>query len=625
MEYIIFDIETDGLDATKIYCMSYRTSKSDIVYTTTNTKQIPRIINSFPFCIGHNIVRYDIPTIERLTGTKIVSKPLDTLAMSWYLFPHLSQHNLEYWGKMLKIKKVEIEDWENLSIEDYIKRCEVDVLINTELWKGFYSNLINLYENSESKMINLLLYFSFKLDCLREQEEFRIKLDKELTEKHLQTLEEQFKEKTKLLSDGMPQDLGKVLKTAPKVFYRADGNLSSNALKWIEYLKENNLPLSIKEIREEPNPGSHSQLKTWLERLDWKPITFKESKATKEKIPQVSLPFGGGICPSVKDLYEKEPILQELEGYYQIKHRIGILKGYLKYVDKNNCVYSTANGFTKTHRLQHSSPIVNLPKPGVFFGKECREVLTVPSEDYLMIGSDASGLEDNTKRHWLFYYDPEFVKEQMVGGYDAHLDIGVLAGLISEEDADLYKNPPEIITEDIKLRLLKTKDSRSTSKSANFACTYGAGIPKIAETAKIDLETSTNLFNTYWKRNWAIREVEKNVTVKKIGKKLWLQNPLSGFWLYLEYEKDKFSALNQNSGVFVIDSWIRKVRAKLNPLGIGISLQYHDEIMLTFKKEHLEVVKEVLNTSMEEVNKELNLNVQIKVSIDVGTNYAEVH
>jgi len=106
MEYIIFDIETDGLDATKIYCMSYRTSKSDIVYTTTNTKQIPRIINSFPFCIGHNIVRYDIPTIERLTGTKIVSKPLDTLAMSWYLFPHLSQHNLEYWGKMLKIKMV---------------------------------------------------------------------------------------------------------------------------------------------------------------------------------------------------------------------------------------------------------------------------------------------------------------------------------------------------------------------------------------------------------------------------------------------------------------------------------------------------------------------------------------
>lgn len=248
MEYIIFDIETDGLDATKIYCMSYRTSKSDIVYTTTNTKQIPRIINSFPFCIGHNIVRYDIPTIERLTGTKIVSKPLDTLAMSWYLFPHLSQHNLEYWGKMLKIKKVEIEDWENLSIEDYIKRCEVDVLINTELWKGFYSNLIGLYENSESKMINLLLYFSFKLDCLREQEEFRIKLDKELTEKHLQTLEEQFKEKTKILSDGMPQDLGKVLKTAPKVFYRADGNLSSNALKWIEYLKENNLPLSINSI-----------------------------------------------------------------------------------------------------------------------------------------------------------------------------------------------------------------------------------------------------------------------------------------------------------------------------------------------------------------------------------------
>ncbi|TXG79235.1 MAG: hypothetical protein E6R13_10150 [Spirochaetes bacterium] len=625
MEYIIFDIETDGLDATKIYCMSYRTSKSDIVYTTTNTKQIPRIINSFPFCIGHNIVRYDIPTIERLTGTKIVSKPLDTLAMSWYLFPHLSQHNLEYWGKMLKIKKVEIEDWENLSIEDYIKRCEVDVLINTKLWKGFYSNLIDLYENSESKMINLLLYFSFKLDCLREQEEFKIKLDKELTEKHLQTLEEQFKEKTKLLSGGMPQDLGKVLKTAPKVFYRADGNLSSNALKWIEYLKENNLPLSIKEIREEPNPGSHSQLKTWLERLDWKPITFKESKATKEKIPQVSLPFGGGICPSVKDLYEKEPILQELEGYYQIKHRIGILKGYLKYVDKNNCVYSTANGFTKTHRLQHSSPIVNLPKPGVFFGKECREVLTVPSEDYLMIGSDVSGLEDNTKRHWLYYFDPEYVKEQMAEGFDAHLDIGVLAGLISKEEVSFYQNPPENLSEEDIKRLKAIKNLRSVAKSANFASTYGAGIPKIAETAKISLEDASNLYNTYWKRNWAIKEVEKAVTVKRVNNKMWLKNPLSNFWLFLEVEKDKFSALNQNSGVFVVDNWIKKVRNKLHKLDIGISLQYHDEIMLIFPKEHENTVKTVLTESMQEVNKDLKLNVKIKISIDVGKNYAEVH
>lgn len=625
MNYIIFDIETDGIQATKIHCMSYKTSKSSKIYTTTNTKQMANILNSFDYCIGHNIVRYDIPTIERLTDTKILSKPLDTLAMSWYLYPYLQKHGLENWGNLLKVKKVTIEDWQNLSIESYIARCERDVLINTELWSTFYTYLIEIYENSESSMLSLLSYFSFKLDCLKEQEQRGITLNTPLVQQHLQTLQEQFKEKTQILSDAMPEYLGKVTKTKPKVFYKADGTLSSNAQKWLSFLTENNLPLHITEIREKPNPGSHTQLKDWLLSLGWKPITFKESKATKEKIPQVSLPFGGGICQSVKDLYDTEPLLQELEGYYQIKHRIGIFEGYLKYVDKNGFVYSTANGFTKTHRLQHSSPIVNLPKPGVFFGKEVREVLTVPNDAYLIIGSDVSGLEDNTKRHWLYYFDPEYVREQMVEGFDAHLEIGVLAGLISLEDAEFYKNPPENPSEEDKKRIKIIKTKRSTAKSANFASTYGAGIPKIAETAKISLEDATSLYNTYWKRNWAIKAVEKSVTVKKVNGKIWLKNPLSGFWLFLETEKDKFSALNQNSGVVVVDNWIKYVRKSLNEIGLGISLQYHDEILLTFPLEYKDFIIEVLQTSMQKVNKELNLNVEIQISIDTGKNYAEVH
>ena len=107
--------------------------------------------------------------------------------------------------------------------------------------------------------------------------------------------------------------------------YKQDGTLTSHGISWNTYLTENNLPLSTEEVKEAPNPGSHKQLKSWLLSLGWEPETFKESKATGERIPQVSLPFGNGLCPSVRKLYEKEPNLKELENYYMYSHRLGLI------------------------------------------------------------------------------------------------------------------------------------------------------------------------------------------------------------------------------------------------------------------------------------------------------------
>ena len=79
------------------------------------------------------------------------------------------------------------------------------------------------------------------------------------------------------------------------------------------------------------------------------------------------------------------------------------------------------------------------------------------------------------------------------------------------------------------------------------------------------------------------------------------------------------------SGVFVFDSWLRKVRQKLNPFGIKIPMQYHDELMTVFLPEYKDYVSLTLRESMNEVNKQVRLNVDISVSIDFGYGYASVH
>ena len=622
MKYTIFDIESDGLldKATKIHCLSYQVcidSNTIESNSITDYNEIKSFILKQEILVGHNITKYDIPLIEKILGIKINAYLIDTLGLSWYLYPYRKKHGLDPWGEELGVKKPEVEDWENLSVEEYIHRCEEDVKINKLLFVKQMKYLFNIY-NNEQEVHRIIKYLGFKLDCLREQEEEGITLDIRLAEKTLKELEFLIHEKEFKLAEVMPKQ---VEKTAPKVMFKKDGSLSSNGIKWIELLNEKGVNLGDKVLYQKGNPGSHSQLKDWLFELGWKPVTFKDN-VHGEKIPQVSKPMGGGICDSVKELYSVEPNLEELEGLYVAKHRIGVIKGFLDTVNDEGKIISSAHGFTNTLRLQHSKPVVNLP--GVFkpYGTEIRGCITVPNDEYTMCGSDISGLEDNTKQHYMYFFDPEYVKNMRVPGFDPHIDIGVFAGMISEEDAEFFKNYKDGDDHD---RYDKIKKARSAAKTVNFAGVYGAGPAKIAETLKQPLDFATKLHTAYWERNHSVKTIADKVKTKYVGKQRWLYNPVSKFWMFLKEEKDKFSTLNQSSGVFVFDSWVRKVRAKLNPLGIKIMLQYHDEILLCYPNEHKEFVSKALQEAMDENNKELNLNVDISISIDEGKRYSDCH
>jgi DNA polymerase I-like protein with 3'-5' exonuclease and polymerase domains len=77
--------------------------------------------------------------------------------------------------------------------------------------------------------------------------------------------------------------------------------------------------------------------------------------------------------------------------------------------------------------------------------------------------------------------------------------------------------------------------------------------------------------------------------------------------------------------VYVFDTWLRKVRTSLNPLGIKVCMQYHDELLLVTKSQNKSMVETTLKQAMMEANKELSLNVSIGISVDWGVNYAECH
>ena len=102
---------------------------------------------------------------------------------------------------------------------------------------------------------------------------------------------------------------------------------------------------------------------------------------------------------------------------------------------------------------------------------------------------------------------------------------------------------------------------------------------------------------------------------------MWVQNPVSKMWYSLRSDKDKFSTLNQGTGVWCFDHWVAQCRA----FDLDIIGQFHDEIIALVEERYVESTKYILEETIRQVNKRLKLNVELGIDAQLGKNYAEIH
>ena len=619
----LFDIETDSIKATKIHCLSYYAiSDGTITSLTSYPEMIKFLTDPTDTYIGHNICRFDVPVLERLLGIKILGKLIDTLALSWTLFPKQKLHGLAEWGEVFGVPKPKVSDWENLDISVYVHRCEEDVKINMRLWRKQHNYLMDLYDNNTKKAYKYCQYLTFKMNCVREQEEIGIRFNLNHCQTVLSTLLEDKKFKLEELKKVMPQAEVKKKKVYHDAVEDENGNVFQKGDLFFNSIESTDCKVIEKSKvtgHKASNPNSSVQLKNWLYSLGWVPehikhVRNKETGETK-KIEQISSKiFPGQICNSIVKLFNKEPKLEVLSGLALISHRIGIFEGFLKnQVDGR--LYPSCLGLTNTLRLKHSV-IVNLPGVDKKYGGDIRNCL-IANEGEELCGSDLSNIEDRTKRHYIYDYDPQYVEEMNIDGYDAHLSIGLLAGLLTQDDIDFFKNFNK--QTDDKDRYDKIKSIRTKAKIVNFSATYKIGKDALSRNSGMKVSEAANLLKIYWTRNKAILDVEESLSIKEIGDQKWLLNPISGFWYSLRNDKDKFSTLNQSSAVYVFDQYVYFARTE----GIKVALQMHDEIL--FNTTDKETTTKVLNEAIQKVNDKLKLNIQVGCSVEYGQSYSTVH
>ena len=129
-------------------------------------------------------------------------------ALSWHLNTKRSVHGLDSFFEDFGVAKPKIDDWENLTYEEYRHRCEVDVEINHLLWRDFMLRLTEMYtiaqkyidqdlvggtrlkgevcyidglkgRSVEAAVSSLLTFLMFKMDTVWLREKTRWKVDVE--------------------------------------------------------------------------------------------------------------------------------------------------------------------------------------------------------------------------------------------------------------------------------------------------------------------------------------------------------------------------------------------------------------------------------------------------------------
>lgn len=150
MKYIVVDSEGDGLayDCTKLHVLGWTTDGISYNHTHDYKEMITVLSGSHTErkLVCHNAIRHDLVVFNRILGLNLTYLDfVDTLPLSWTINYQRDKHGLESYGEDAGVAKPKIDDWHNLSPEEYAHRVVEDVKINWWLWKDLEKKLGVLY------------------------------------------------------------------------------------------------------------------------------------------------------------------------------------------------------------------------------------------------------------------------------------------------------------------------------------------------------------------------------------------------------------------------------------------------------------------------------------------------
>ena len=576
MKQIVFDIEANGLDPDTVWCViAYEREAKEYIEWSGDT--LPNFKDWIAEqeeleVIGHNIIGYDIPVLEKLLNVDFSKcKVTDTLVMSRLAEPsRLGGHGLENWGQLLHQPKGEHSDWLNFS-QDMVEYCQQDVRVNELVYQRLLRDLNGFGTESLvlEGQVQRIISKQIKNGWLLDQEKAFGLLAK-LKERKFD-LEDEVHEKFKPLPTFIKE-------ITPKV--KKDGSYSVVGLKFLgEQWTTAIAPFSRLDYPEF-NLGSRQQIGRYLKYFGWKPETF-----TEKGQPIVD----EGVLSKVKGIPEAELIGE----YLMVQKRIAQIQSWIDAVKDDGRVhgYVNANGAV-TGRMTHSSPNMG-QVPAVYspYGKECRACWTVP-DGYKLVGMDASGLELRMLAH---YMNDEGYTHEILNG-DIHTANQLAAGLATRDQA----------------------------KTFIYAFLYGAGDAKIGSIVGGTATHGRRLKAKFLSNTPALGKLRGRVSTASGRGYLF---GLDGRRVAVRSEHAALNTLLQSAGAIVMKKALQLLDEYATKWNIDYKIigNIHDEIQTEVQATEADVFGRLATSCIEAAGTYFKLNCPLAGEYKVGSTWADTH
>ena len=574
---LVFDIETDDLKATKVWCIVAQDVDTNEIFKFPPSKLDDgvRLLQSADRLIGHNIIGFDVPMIKKFFDVDLTNKELlDTLVLSRLFNPtREGGHSLEKWGYKLGFNKIEFEDYQNYSA-DMLNYCVRDVQLNTLILKELKKESKGFSKESVCLEHDIA-------DIMKRQEQDGFKFHEinanlllaELRQE-MQSIEDEVHETFQ------PKWVDDKLVTP---YIRKDGVLSKRGLTDEEYercLNTSDYRPFMRQTLQEFNLGSRKQIGEYLTDFGWKPDRFT--------------PTGQPIVDE-KTLSEITHIHEAnlIAKFLLLQKRIAQIESWLESLQEDGRVHGFVipNGAI-TGRMTHRNPnMAQVPSSSSPYGKECRSCWIV-EEGNKLVGIDASGLELRMLAHYMD--DKEFINEIING---------------------------DIHTANQKLAKLKSRDK---AKTFIYALMYGAGDEKLGKVVGGNTSDGKRARQYFFDNKPEFKSLRDRV--QRAAAKKYLKG-IDGRKLYIRNNHAALNTLLQGAGAIVMKKALSLLdnKLKLNTIDYKFVANIHDEWQVEVRESQADFVGLRAVEAIIEAGEYFNLRCPLDGEYKVGDNWSETH
>ena len=375
---VAIDIETDGLDASQIWCVGVVDLETgrEMVFGPDRLAEGFSLIERAEELWLHNGIAFDLPVLKRLHGVEPSGLVRDTLVLARLHRPDMpGGHSLRAWGKRISVEKGEqtcTQDggqwgaWTPAMGDYCLQDCRVTAALR--------ANLQGL--SLSSKAVELEHRFA---SLMQLQEERGFAFDRSAAS---------------TLAASLRSDLAALDANARKCF----GG-----------------PMLLDEIVDDSfNPASRQQVAAHLLSRGWKPLRRTPTGrpvVNEETLRAANVAGAEGLADA-----------------FQIRKHLGMLAdggaSWLKLVQADDRIHGRVNPCgTVSWRCTHSRPnLAQVPADKRF------RSLFVPSRGWKLVGCDARSLELRVLAHYLHPYDDGVFAKRVVEE-DVHEQTQVSLGL----------------------------------------------------------------------------------------------------------------------------------------------------------------------------------------------------